>query len=134
MVSAKDKYEKTTRRVNELWQTDFTHMKVQGWHWYYLATVLDDYSRYILAWKLSKTMGAQDVQDTLELALAKTDLEQIKIRHRPRLLSDNGPCYLSGELKKFSRSSSGRAGCHSGACSGCVTCAGSAWTLGKHPV
>jgi len=50
-------------------------MKVQGWGWYYLSTVLDDYSRYILAWKLSKTMGAKDVEITLEIALAKTDLD-----------------------------------------------------------
>ncbi len=88
MVSAKDKYEKPTKRVSELWQTDFTYLKVQGWGWYYLSTVLDDYSRYILAWKLCKTMGARDVQDTLEIALAKTDLERVKARHRPRLLSD----------------------------------------------
>ena len=101
MVSAKDKYEKPTRQVNELWQTDFTHMKVQGWGWYYLSTVLDDYSRYILAWKLSRTMAARDVQDTLEIALARTDMDRVKVRHRPRLLSDNGPCYLSGELKKY---------------------------------
>ena len=80
MVSAKDKYEKPTRQVNELWQTDFTHMKVQGWGWYYLSTVLDDYSRYILAWKLSRTMAARDVQDTLELALARTEMDQIKVQ------------------------------------------------------
>jgi transposase InsO family protein len=59
---------KPTQRVNELWQTDFTHIKVRGWGWYYLSTVLDDCSRYFLAWKLSKTMGAQDVQDALEWA------------------------------------------------------------------
>ena len=101
MVSAKDKYEKPTKRVNELWQTDFTYLKVQGWGWYYLSTVLDDYSRYILAWKVCKTMGARDVEDTLEIALAKTDLDQVKVRHRPRLLSDNGPCYLLDQLKKY---------------------------------
>jgi transposase-like protein len=101
MVSAKDKYEKPTKRVNELWQTDFTYMRIIGWGWYYLSTVLDDYSRYILAWKLCKTMGARDVEDTLEMALAKADLDRVKVRHRPRLLSDNGPCYLSGELKKY---------------------------------
>jgi transposase InsO family protein len=87
--------------VNELWQTDFTHLKVQGWGWYYLSTVLDDYSRYILAWKLSKTMATKDVQDTLELALAKTNLERVNVRHHPRLLSDNGPCYVSHELKRY---------------------------------
>ena len=37
---------------NQLWQTDFTYLKVIGWGWYYLFTILDDYSRYIIAWKL----------------------------------------------------------------------------------
>ena len=59
MVSAKDKFEKPTQRVNELWQTDFTQFKVLDWGWYYLSTVLDDYSRYIMAWKLSAHHGRQ---------------------------------------------------------------------------
>ncbi len=87
--------------MNELWQTDFTYLKVQGWGWYYLSTVLDDYSRYILAWKVCKTMGASDVEDTLEIARAKADLDHVRVRQHPRLLSDNGPCYLSGQLKKY---------------------------------
>jgi len=101
MVSAKDKFEKPPRRVNELWQTDFTYFKVIDWGWYYLSTVLDDYSRYIIAWKLAPTMGANDVEETLELALKKSGLEKARVRHRPRLLSDNGPAYLSKDLKKF---------------------------------
>lgn len=57
MVSAKDKYEKPTGRVNELWQTEITDLKVQYWGWNNLLTVLNDYSRYILDWKLSWTMA-----------------------------------------------------------------------------
>ena len=64
MVSAKEKYEKPTKRVHELWQTDFTQFKVIDWGRYYLSTILDDYSRYILAWKLSPTMNANDVEET----------------------------------------------------------------------
>jgi transposase InsO family protein len=101
MVSAKDKFEKPTQRVHELWQTDFTQFKVLDWGWYYLSTVLDDYSRYIIAWKLAPTMGANDVEETLELALEKSELGKARVRHRPRLLSDNGPAYLSKDLKKF---------------------------------
>ena len=41
-----------THRPNELWQTDFTYLQVVGWGWYYLSTVLDDDSRYIIAWAL----------------------------------------------------------------------------------
>jgi transposase-like protein len=49
MVTAADEFERKTKRVNEMWQTDFTQFKVIGWGWYYLCTVLDDYSRYILS-------------------------------------------------------------------------------------
>ena len=101
MIPAKDKFEKPTRWVNELWQTDFTQFRVVNWGWYYLSTVLDDHSRYILGWKLSTTMGVRDVQDTLEMALEKSGLQTARVRHRPRLLSDNGPAYLSGDLAKF---------------------------------
>ena len=101
MVSAKDKFEKPTKRVHELWQTDFTQFKVLDWGWYYLSTILDDYSRYIIAWKLAPTMGATDVEETLELALKKSGLKKTRVRHRPRLLSDNGPAYLSKDLKKY---------------------------------
>jgi len=101
IIPVKEKFEKPTKRVNEMWQTDFTQFKILGWGWYYLSTVLDDYSRYILAWKLTTTMNAQDVQDTLEIALEKANIENVKVRHRPRLLSDNGPCYLSKELKAY---------------------------------
>jgi transposase InsO family protein len=97
IVSAKEKFEKPTKRAHELWQTDFTQFKVQNWGWYYLSTILDDYSRYIIAWKLSPTMGESDV----EKALKKTGLEKARVRHRPRLLSDNGPAYLSKDLKKY---------------------------------
>jgi transposase InsO family protein len=101
IIPVKEKFEKPTKRVNELWQTDFTQFKIVGWGWYYLSTVLDDYSRYILSWKLTTTMNNQDVQDTLEVALDKAGIEQVRVKHRPRLLSDNGPAYLSGELKSF---------------------------------
>ena len=66
-----------------------------------MSKVLDDYSRYILVWKLTPTMAATDVQDKLELALTRAKLDRVRVRHRPRLLSDNGPCYVSEELRRF---------------------------------
>lgn len=101
VISAKDKFDHPTERVNELWQTDFSYFKIRGWGWYYLSTVLDDYSRFIIAWRLCSTMTARDVQDTLDMAVAKTQIKQVKVRHRPRLLSDNGPCFLANELKDY---------------------------------
>ncbi len=92
VMSVADEFKHKTKRVHELWQTDFTYFKVTGWGWYYLSTVLDDYSRYIVSWKLTKSMAAGDVKATLDNALATTGVDQVKVRHRPRLLSDNGPC------------------------------------------
>ena len=56
--------------------TDFTYLKVTGWGWFYLSTVLDDFSHYIVASKLCTTMKAEDVTDTLELALPASGLDQ----------------------------------------------------------
>ena len=86
---------------NQLWQTDFTYLKITGWGWYYLSTVLDDFSRFIVAWKLCATMKAQDVSDTLDLALAKSGLDHVNVGHRPRLLSDNGSSYISADLAEW---------------------------------
>jgi len=100
MKVASEFRDKTTA-PNQLWQTDFTYLKVIGWGWFYLSTVLDDYSRYIITWKLCTGMAAFDVQDTLDQALAETGLDQANVVHRPRLLSDNGPCYVSSELAAY---------------------------------
>ena len=101
LMSASDRFQHPTTRVHEMWQTDFTYFRIIGWGWYSLSTVLDDFSRYIIAWKLSPTMGATDVKETLDQALAITGVEQVRVKHRPRLLSDNGPAYVSGELREY---------------------------------
>ena len=59
VITALDKFPQPTRAVNELWQTDFTYFKVVHWGWYYLSTVIDDYSRFILAWRLCTGMGSR---------------------------------------------------------------------------
>ena len=46
-------------------------------------------------------MTAGDVAETLDLARAATGVDSVRVQHRPRLLSDNGPCYVSGELKAY---------------------------------
>ena len=98
VLSAADEFRDKTTRPNQLWQTDFTYLKVIGWGWFYLSTILDDYSRYIIAWKLCTTMKSGDVTDTLDLALQASGCDQATVLHKPRLLSDNGASYISGEL------------------------------------
>ena len=101
VMSAADAFQNPTRYVHELWQTDFTYFRVVGWGWYFLSTVLDDYSRYIISWRLTTTMAASDVTATLEDALEVAGLTKAKVHHKPRLLSDNGPCYISKELREW---------------------------------
>ena len=101
VITALDKFPQPTKTVHELWQTDFTYFKVVHWGWYYLATVIDDYSRFILAWRLCTGMSADDVKQTLNDAIAFTGIGHPTVLHRPRLLSDNGPCFVSKALKQY---------------------------------
>lgn len=98
VIKAADEFHEKTIRPNQLWQTDFTYLKVIGWGWFYLSTILDDYSRYVIAWRLCATMKASDVTATLEDALVASGCNQATVAHRPRLLSDNGSSYISEEL------------------------------------
>ena len=101
VIKAAEEFKDKTTAINQMWQTDFTYFKIIGWGWYYLSTILDDYSRYIIAWKLCTTMRASDVTETIELALAASGCDQAVVQHKPRLLSDNGSCYISGELAEW---------------------------------
>ena len=101
VIKAAEEFKDKTTAINQMWQTDFTYFKIIGWGWYYLSTILDDYSRYIIAWKLCSTMRASDVTETIELALAASGCDQAIVQHKPRLLSDNGSCYISGELAEW---------------------------------
>ena len=97
-MRAADEFKDKTTRVNQMWQTDFTYFKIVGWGWYYLSTILDDYSRYIVHWELCSNMKTDDVTRTLDSALEKAGLD---INNSPRLLSDNGSCYISSELAEY---------------------------------
>jgi transposase InsO family protein/transposase-like protein len=101
VIRADNEFKDKTTAPNEMWQTDFTYLKVIGWGWFYLSTILDDYSRYVIAWKLCTTMKASDVTDTLELALQASGCDQVNVQHRPRLLSDNGASYIATELAEW---------------------------------
>ena len=101
VIKAASEFKDKTTAINQLWQTDFTYLKVIGWGWFYLSTILDDYSRYIISWKLCTNMKAEDVTDTLELALQASGCDQVHVVHKPRLLSDNGSSYVSGDLAEW---------------------------------
>ena len=101
VIKAAEAFKDKTTAPNQLWQTDFTYLKVIGWGWFYLSTVLDDFSRYIAAWKLCANIRAEDVTATLDQALQASGLDQAKPADRPRRLSDNGSSYVAGDLAKW---------------------------------
>ncbi len=98
VLAAADEFKQKTQRINEMWQTDFTYFKIIAWGWYFLSTVMDDYSRYIISWDLRSNMTSEDVKPTIRAAMEKTGLTK---NTAPKLLSDNGSCYISNEIKTF---------------------------------
>ncbi|HVC29388.1 MAG TPA: transposase family protein [Gammaproteobacteria bacterium] len=90
----KGRFQNPTRQIHDPWQTDFTYFKVIGRGWYYLLTILDDYSRFILAWKLYTTKQTSGV----------TAVNRIAVRHRRRLLSDNSRAYAPRNSLRISLS------------------------------
>jgi transposase InsO family protein len=102
-VKAAEEFHAKTTAPNQLRQTDFTYFNVIGWGWFYLCTVLNDFSRYVIAWRLCSAMPATDVSETLELAMTASGCRDIPLRRsrRPKLLSDNGPGFISHGLAQW---------------------------------
>ena len=98
LVKAANEFKDKTTRIHQMWQTDFTYFKVEGWGWFYLSSIMDDYSRFIIHHELCTTMKTPDVERNVEAALIKTGLPEGR---RPKILSDNGSCYISEDIKDF---------------------------------
>jgi putative transposase len=94
-------YHRKTSRPNEMWATDGAYLKVMGWGYYYLVTVLDDYSRFILAWRLQSDMTANSLIEVVQEAVEATGMTEVPLRDRTSLLSDNGPGYLSRVFDRY---------------------------------
>jgi putative transposase len=96
-------YHRKTTRPHELWATDCAHLKVVEWGWYYLVTVMDDFSRFILAWDLKLDMTAASLVDVVQEAVDLTGMTNVPLEDRTVLLSDNGPGYLSRQFNEYLR-------------------------------
>jgi len=92
-----------TKRINELWQSDATRLFVPGWGHYWLVSVLDDYSRRILAWDLVTDVKGATLADVIQLAVEATGVSEVPVESRPRLLTDNGSGYISRAMAEFLR-------------------------------
>jgi transposase InsO family protein len=92
---AANEYHTKTTQPHQLWATDASYFKVVGWGYYYLVTVMDDYSRFILGWKLQKDMAAGSLIEVVQAAVDATGMTDVPLENRTRLLSDNGAGYVS---------------------------------------
>ena len=102
LMAAKEYHTKTTR-PHQMWATDASYFRVVGWGYYYLVTVMDDYSRFILDWKLQKDMSANSLIEVVQGAVDATGMTDVPVEDRTRLLSDNGAGYVSRTFRDYLR-------------------------------
>jgi len=100
LTAAKEYHTKTTR-PHQMWATDASYFRVVGWGYYYLVTVMDDYSRFIMAWKLQKDMSANSLIEVVQEAVEATGMTEVLIEDRTKLLSDNGAGYVSRAFRDY---------------------------------
>jgi len=102
LVAGKEYHTKTTR-PHQMWATDASYFRVVGWGYYYLVTVMDDYTRFILAWKLQKDMSANSLIEVVQEAVDATGMTDVPVEDRTKLLSDNGAGYVSRSFRNYLR-------------------------------
>ncbi len=94
-------YQRKTSGPHQMWATDASYFRVTGWGYYYMVTVMDDYSRFILAWKLQHDMTADSLIQVVQLAVDVTGMTEVPLEDRTRLLSDNGSGYVSRAFRDY---------------------------------
>ena len=100
-LAAGKEYHRKTTGPHQMWATDASYFRVVGWGYYYLVTVMDDYSRFILAWRLQRDMTSDSFIEVVQEAVDRTGMDQVPITDRARLLSDNGPGYVSRAFRDY---------------------------------
>ena len=94
-VPASNEYRHKTTAPHQLWATDASYFRVAGWGYYYMVTVLDDFSRSILAWRLQVDMTTPSLIEVVQDAIDLPGMTDVQVEDRTRLLSDNGSGYVS---------------------------------------
>lgn len=100
-LTATKEYHTKTTRPYQMWDTEASYFRVVGWGYYYLVTVMDDYSRFILAWELKSDMAVGYLIDVVLKAVDFTSMTDVPVEDRTVLLSDNGAGYLSRQFGEY---------------------------------
>lgn len=87
---------KQQEKPHQHWHIDISYLNLGG-TFYFLISVLDGFSRYIVHWNIREKMEEKDVEMVLQKALEKTP------GTKPRIISDNGPQYIAKDFKVFMR-------------------------------
>ncbi len=101
--AAAKEYHTRTSHPHQMWSTDCSYFKVSGWGYYYLVTVMDDYSRFILSWKMQTDMSANSLIEVVQQAVDTTGMTEVPVVDRTKLLSDNGSGYVSRAFNDYLR-------------------------------
>ncbi len=81
-------------KKHEHWHVDVSYINICG-TFYYLCSLLDGYSRYIVHWEIRESMTEADIEIVIKRA------QENHPTAKPRIISDNGPQFISGDFKKF---------------------------------
>ena len=100
-LKAGKEYHRKTTGPHQMWATDASYFRVIGWGYYYMVTVMDDYSRFILAHKLQRDMTSDSFIEVVQEAVDKTGMTEVPVADRTRLLSDNGSGYVSRAFNDY---------------------------------
>ena len=100
LLAGKEYHRKTTG-PHQLWATDASYFRVVGWGYYYLVTVMDDFSRFILAWKLQEDMTTDSLIEVVQETIDTTGMDDVPVQDRTKLLSDNGSGYISRAFREY---------------------------------
>ena len=100
-LAAGKEYHRKTTGPHQMWATDASSFRVVGWGYSSLVTVMDGYSRFILAHRLQRDMTSDSFIEVVQEAVDRTGMDQVPITDRTRLLSDNGPGYVSRAFRDY---------------------------------